>query len=282
MMDEEPAFHWWHLAYKEYHCKCCWQLHPFCHPCERTPHPISALCPSTSPTFKLLVSHLFASSKPLLYPLTPHHHPPPQTRSNATSQKFVPKLLHISLFLLITETNATTDILSSWLSVYVVGAYVWVCVWKRERDRERGVGWECVPAHNANHTPQGLSRESPEHTEACHKHTYTPTIPIPSGIIIIIEEAIILGFASPICERSISNYWDVFKFMAYIFTPRLPRLHGNKGWCVYTNWSRRFHWTIGDTHSSKQILPIVRWIKYTTLEEIVVIAMTQSIIQLYY
>ncbi len=34
--------------------------------------------------------------------------------------------------------------------------------------------------------------------------------------------------------EAFSSSWPIF------FTPRLPRLHGNKGWCIYTSWSRRF------------------------------------------
>ncbi len=90
--------------------------------------------------------------------------------------------------------------------MYVVWACVWVCVCERERERERGVGWECVPAHDANHTTS-LGRESPEHTEACHKHTYIPTIPIPSGIIIIVEEAIILSWRNGVGVKEFL-YWE--------------------------------------------------------------------------
>lgn len=84
---------------------------------------------------------------------------------------------------------------------------VGVCVKEREREIETEEWDGNVYLPTMQTTPQGRSRESPEHTEACHKHTYTPTTPIPSGIIIIVEEAIILSWRNGVGVKEFL-FWE--------------------------------------------------------------------------
>jgi hypothetical protein len=115
-------------------------------------HPASHFCTPSPPTSPNPIKcHL-----PKVCPQTPPYIPLPLDHRNKCYNRH-PKFLIVC--------------------VCCVGMCVGVCVKEREREKEEWDGNVYLSMMQTK-PPQGLSRESPEHTEACHKHTYTPRIPI--------------------------------------------------------------------------------------------------------